>query len=106
MDSNHIHIFLEKILSTVHCPQCKKKVKISDISIQSLTNKTCIFRLHCGHCGFDSLAQAVINFPGEKEGLEIQDISYEPIRETEVVMIHDILSDKKKNTLSSFFPLK
>lgn len=102
MDSNHIHIFLEKILATAQCPQCKKKTTVQDISIQNATEKSCIFSIHCSECGLDSLAQAVINVVPEKNTPLVPPLAPGSISSEEIAQIKELLQNKDKANFASF----
>jgi len=100
MDANHIHIFLEKILKTAHCPKCHKKLSIGNIKVQSSTEKTCTFQIHCDKCNNKAIAQAVLKIePIKKEALE--SISPPVISEEEIIHAQNILT--KNINIDSFF---
>lgn len=105
MESNHIHIFLEKILATAHCPRCKDKIRLQNITIQASTERTCFFKIHCDNCQIDSLAQAVINV---EPMTNHSDLSHSPIKtpskisEDDILRIQEIFEVEKNKTLNDF----
>ncbi len=105
MDSNHIHIFLEKILANEQCPKCNAKIEIGNISVQSVSDKTCLFKIHCSECHFDSIAQAVINIVSDKKHPDMKNISPTEISEEEVNTAQKTLESNPKS-LSAFFEKK
>lgn len=107
MDSNSIHIFLEKILANEKCPKCHADIKVNNIHIQSLTDKSCFFKIHCPKCNFDSLAQAVINIsPDKNTENTIKKITKTDISEMEVAKLSAEMEINDYKNLSSFFKFR
>jgi hypothetical protein len=105
MDSNHIHIFLEKILSTARCPECNRRVYINDITIQNIDENICLFRINCAHCGLETMAQAVLSIVPKEKSKNAKPVHTlkNSISKDEIKIIHDDFMNKKHKNLSSFF---
>lgn len=106
MESNHIHIFLEKILATAFCPHCKGRVGLKNISVQSVTDRTCVFKMHCDLCNNDVLAQAILNVEdkrGVTQNMPLSTISPKKINESDIFELISMLENDSYQNLSSFF---
>ena len=101
MGSNHIHIFIEKILATATCPRCGQGVLLKDISFESATERTCTFRISCQHCRNEAIAQASLQVDQEQEYLK--KISPPRISEIEILKVQGFFKANSQIPAANLF---
>ena len=113
MDSNHLHTFLEKILQTAICPNCKSKISLREISIESCTAQACAFKIHCEKCDHRAVAQAVINAQPKNPTAsqlatadQVAQLTPPPISRDEVNFLEKVFRNQSLIAFDSIFPKK